>query len=355
MHTEISVTIEVFGLHQWTEASPHRSYLQPLHRHKFIITGTAPVSHADRDIEFHDLKDKLASALPGEWKAPNLINFGGMSCEHIGLHILKEIPVLTKVTVSEDGECAGTVSRRQPTTERHEALRIVTLCGSTKFRMQYETASFLLEKLGIAVMSVGSFMHASRIPLDAEKEALDRLHKQKIEASDAIVVINPNEYIGESTASEIQHAHDLGKEVYFVHGNRAYINGWELVAKNITEIHPDAAKESDYWLGRRKLPFILRDALHEFALDMEAKLIIKDGKGGWAMRHIYPDLYQRVMDEAHELYEAIAAGSREENPDACDEEIKGEAVDVANFAMMIHDNVAKGRKYPDPSDDEIPF
>ena len=41
------------------------------------------------------------------------------------------------------------------------------------------------------------------------------MHKEKIKLSDAIVVVNVNNYIGSSTASEIEFARNLGKEILY--------------------------------------------------------------------------------------------------------------------------------------------
>lgn len=45
---------------------------------------------------------------------------------------------------------------------------------------------------------------------------LDRAHKLKIDNSEAIVVINPDGYIGDSTRSEIEHSITTGKPRYYM-------------------------------------------------------------------------------------------------------------------------------------------
>ena len=47
------------------------------------------------------------------------------------------------------------------------------------------------------------------------KELLDRLHKDKIEISRAVFVVDVDGYIGESTASEIKHAEDRKIPIYY--------------------------------------------------------------------------------------------------------------------------------------------
>jgi hypothetical protein len=93
--------------------------------------------------------------------------------------------------------------------------RIVTLCGSTKFREAFEAANRRLTLEGVIVLSVGCFGHCGD-PLSLhQKTELDALHFRKIEMSDSIFVLNVNGYIGESTTNEIAYAFSLGKGVDF--------------------------------------------------------------------------------------------------------------------------------------------
>lgn len=50
-----------------------------------------------------------------------------------------------------------------------------------------------------------------------EDEALilDKMHKERIKISDAILVVNINNYIGSSTKSEIEFAKSLNKEIIY--------------------------------------------------------------------------------------------------------------------------------------------
>ena len=94
--------------------------------------------------------------------------------------------------------------------------KIVTLCGSTKFKQEFEEANKDFTLKGFIVLSVGFFMHKESTPITEEqKQNLDDLHKRKIDLSDMIYVINPKDYIGASTKSEIQYAYNTGKLVQF--------------------------------------------------------------------------------------------------------------------------------------------
>ena len=94
---------------------------------------------------------------------------------------------------------------------------IITLCGSTKFKNEFEDIAKKLALDGHTVLSVNLFAHADNIDLTIEQKLrLDNAHKQKILLSDAIFVINKDGYIGESTFSEIDWAQRMNKDVYYL-------------------------------------------------------------------------------------------------------------------------------------------
>lgn len=95
--------------------------------------------------------------------------------------------------------------------------KIITLCGSTKFKEEFIQAQKELTLAGNIVISVGLFGHSgdNEVWTDKTKEMLDDMHKRKIDLADAIMVINKNNYIGESTKSEIEYAKSMNKEVYY--------------------------------------------------------------------------------------------------------------------------------------------
>lgn len=94
--------------------------------------------------------------------------------------------------------------------KRKNKPKIITLCGSTRFKEEFEKVQRELTLQGIIVLSVGLFSHAEENgeewATDGTKQMLDDLHKRKIDMSDEIYVINKNGYIGSSTKSEIEYA-----------------------------------------------------------------------------------------------------------------------------------------------------
>ena len=93
--------------------------------------------------------------------------------------------------------------------------KVITLCGSTRFRAEYERVQKELTLHGNIVISVGLFGHSGddEVWKDGVKEMLDEMHLAKIDMADEIFVINPGGYIGQSTAREIAYARSHGTTV----------------------------------------------------------------------------------------------------------------------------------------------
>ena len=96
--------------------------------------------------------------------------------------------------------------------------KVITLCGSTKFKEEYLNTQKLLTLEGNIVISVGLFGHSgdNEVWSEGTKAMLDDMHKRKIDMADEIFVINVGGYIGESTRSEIEYAKSTGKRVKFL-------------------------------------------------------------------------------------------------------------------------------------------
>ena len=103
--------------------------------------------------------------------------------------------------------------------------KVITLCGSTKFKDAFLKVQKDLTLKGNIVISVGLFGHSG----DSEvwdnmdegtftktKKMLDDMHKRKIDMADEIFVINVGGYIGESTKSEIEYAKKTGKKINYL-------------------------------------------------------------------------------------------------------------------------------------------
>lgn len=103
--------------------------------------------------------------------------------------------------------------------------RVITLCGSTRFKDAFMEAEKRLTLDGNIVISVGLFGHSGdnevwegmdEDTLTKTKLMLDDMHKRKIDMSDEIYVINVGGYIGDSTRSEIEYAKRTGKDIQYL-------------------------------------------------------------------------------------------------------------------------------------------
>lgn len=96
--------------------------------------------------------------------------------------------------------------------------KVITLCGSTKFKEQYLEAQKQLTLEGYIVISVGLFGHSGddEVWNEGTKAMLDDMHLRKIDMADEIFVINVGGYIGQSTRNEIAYAQALGKAIRYL-------------------------------------------------------------------------------------------------------------------------------------------
>ena len=94
-------------------------------------------------------------------------------------------------------------------------MKIITLWGSLKFQKEMTTVAEKMALEGYCILTpvypVLENMKATEEQLIKLKEA----HFKRIELSDIILVVNINNYIGESTNLEIDYAKKLGKEIIY--------------------------------------------------------------------------------------------------------------------------------------------
>jgi len=95
--------------------------------------------------------------------------------------------------------------------------KVITLCGSTKFKNEFYEVQKQLTLKGYIVISVGLFGHSgdNEVWTEGMKTMLDEMHKRKIDMAEEIFVINVNNYIGSSTKSEIEYAKDTNKKIHY--------------------------------------------------------------------------------------------------------------------------------------------
>ena len=100
--------------------------------------------------------------------------------------------------------------------------KVITLCGSTRFKDEFLEAQKRLTLEGNVVISVGLFGHSGddEVWTEGVKDMLDRQHLAKIDLADEIFVINVGGYIGESTKREIAYAEFKGKTITYMENSK---------------------------------------------------------------------------------------------------------------------------------------
>ncbi|MBO5606458.1 MAG: hypothetical protein J5930_01030 [Treponema sp.] len=92
-------------------------------------------------------------------------------------------------------------------------MKIVTICGSMKFENEMKRIAFQLETRYKMCVLQCVYNEDDKDLSDDEIEFLNSSHFKKIEISDAVYIVNINEYIGEQVKKEMAYAKKSGKEV----------------------------------------------------------------------------------------------------------------------------------------------
>ncbi len=95
-------------------------------------------------------------------------------------------------------------------------MKVVTICGSFKFKKEMVEIAELMTLKGNCILMPNDLTKTEKDSYtEAEISIIDKMHKEKIKLSDAILVVNVNNYIGNSTKSEIEYAKSLEKEIIY--------------------------------------------------------------------------------------------------------------------------------------------
>lgn len=92
----------------------------------------------------------------------------------------------------------------------------ITICGSTRFKDQILEVAEGLTLDGHLVMMPTVFRHDDPALTTEMRIRLENQHREMINKSDAIFVVNVDKYIGEATYSMLDWATRMKKEVYFL-------------------------------------------------------------------------------------------------------------------------------------------
>lgn len=95
-------------------------------------------------------------------------------------------------------------------------MKIITVCGSLRFIKEMME---ITEKMDLQGNCMLSPIYPTRLNkddyTDEETIMLDKMHKERIKLSEAILVVNVDNYIGDSTKNEIEFAKSLNKEIIY--------------------------------------------------------------------------------------------------------------------------------------------
>lgn len=95
-------------------------------------------------------------------------------------------------------------------------IKIITVCGSCRFKKEM---AVITEKMALKGNCMLTPIELAKPNKEAYTEddalMLDKIHKEKIKLSDAILVVNVDGYIGNSANGEIEYAKSLNKEILY--------------------------------------------------------------------------------------------------------------------------------------------
>lgn len=95
-------------------------------------------------------------------------------------------------------------------------MKIITVCGSYKFKKEMTEIAEKMTLKGNCMITPNDLTKTDKNAYtEDEILMIDKMHKEKIKLSDAILVVDVNGYIGNSTKSEIEYAKALNKEVLY--------------------------------------------------------------------------------------------------------------------------------------------
>lgn len=94
-------------------------------------------------------------------------------------------------------------------------MKIITLCGSLKFQKEMMIVAEKMALEGNCILTPVYPVIENGTRTDEQLKKLKEEHFKRIELSDAILVINKDHYLGNSTNLEIEYARNLDKEIMY--------------------------------------------------------------------------------------------------------------------------------------------
>lgn len=94
-------------------------------------------------------------------------------------------------------------------------MKVITLCGSLKFQKEMMKVAEEMSLEGYCILTPVYPVLENINRTEEQLVRVKKAHFKRIELSDAILVVNVDNYIGNSTSLEIDYAKKLGKEIIY--------------------------------------------------------------------------------------------------------------------------------------------
>ena len=94
-------------------------------------------------------------------------------------------------------------------------MEVITLCGSLKFKKEMMKIAEKMALEGYCILTPVYPILENNKRTEEQLIKLKEEHFKRIEFSDAILIVNVDNYIGNSTNLEIDYAKKLGKEILY--------------------------------------------------------------------------------------------------------------------------------------------
>ena len=94
-------------------------------------------------------------------------------------------------------------------------MKIITVCGSLKFKKEMMSVAEKMSLIGNCILTPVYPILENVERTEEQLLKLKEAHFKRIELSNAILVVNVNNYIGKSAKLEIEYAKKLGKEIIY--------------------------------------------------------------------------------------------------------------------------------------------
>lgn len=191
-----------------------------------------------------NLKPPKVVYLPKEGRFYFSTNWMRVNLESKKVRLIEKMDITSELdkVLEHIAERARMEAKRNRITD--DTRKIICLCGSTKFKAEYEAMNLELTMKGHIVLSVGAFPHtdehrsAEEAFGDIAKAKLDETHKRKIDLADIVYFINVGGYMGKSTLSEYHYAKSCENKIIIFHDDPA---AKEFLESDASKFLPDEA------------------------------------------------------------------------------------------------------------------